>query len=493
MNVTRAWLCLLVVAVLLRFGSLTRHPIWHDEVYTRFFASGYQASDWKPVLFSGEPLPVEQVLAFQRAAPDRGVADTVLGLAADEPQHPPLYYVLVRLWVGLWGDGLFALRALSATVSLLALPAGAWLSLELFGSHRAAQTTAGLLAVSPFFVLYAQEAREYALWSALILACSAALCRALRSGSAGAWALYAGLGALLLYTSFSSVAVLLAHGLFVLLRGGPLRGAVLAWLGCGLLFLPWAAMLWRHWASFRASMAWASVTVVPRSELLSTLALNLTRPVLDLWPDLQTPGAIPGVALGLLLVGLALASLRRAPRDAGLLLGLLFAAPIALLLGPDLLLGGIRSVSTRYLTASLLAMLLALGAWLSAQRPAYSALVLGLGLVSCLHNARQPSVWTKGVSASLPQVAALVNRAPQPLVVGNMERHHPGNLLALCWLLEPDARLQFLPPGAPYTPQQGEVFLFSPIPPFLDDLRQRLQLSPRPLYEDLHLSLWELP
>ena len=32
------------------------------------------------------------------------------GLARLDPQHPPLYYVLARLWVGLFGMGTGALR-----------------------------------------------------------------------------------------------------------------------------------------------------------------------------------------------------------------------------------------------------------------------------------------------------------------------------------------------------------------------------------------------
>lgn len=37
-----------------------------------------------------------------------------------------------------------------------------------------------LIAVSPFHVLYAQEAREYSLWTVTILLSSAALLRAMR-------------------------------------------------------------------------------------------------------------------------------------------------------------------------------------------------------------------------------------------------------------------------------------------------------------------------
>ena len=76
-------------------------------------------------------------------------------------QHPPLYYLLLHLWMRL-GDGEAVVRALSALCSTLTIPA-----LYLLG-HRLAGCRVGLLAalilaISPFHVYFAQEARMYAL------------------------------------------------------------------------------------------------------------------------------------------------------------------------------------------------------------------------------------------------------------------------------------------------------------------------------------------
>ncbi|MFT7520209.1 MAG: putative membrane protein, partial [Kiritimatiellia bacterium] len=46
----------IVLGIALRFVALDHQIFWHDEVYSRFFAAGYQAADWKPALFTGEIL-----------------------------------------------------------------------------------------------------------------------------------------------------------------------------------------------------------------------------------------------------------------------------------------------------------------------------------------------------------------------------------------------------------------------------------------------------
>ncbi len=98
---------------------------------------------------------------------ERSIQLIVEGAAGDI--HPPLYYLLLSLWRGMFGAGETALRGLSAVLGI-GLVALAWgLGRCLFGI-RAGLAAAALLAVSPFAVYYSQEARMYALlalWAAL--------------------------------------------------------------------------------------------------------------------------------------------------------------------------------------------------------------------------------------------------------------------------------------------------------------------------------------
>jgi uncharacterized membrane protein len=46
---------------------------------------------------------------------------------------PPLYYMLLSVWMNLVGDGPAATQALSVAVALLAIPGGLWAGWSLFG------------------------------------------------------------------------------------------------------------------------------------------------------------------------------------------------------------------------------------------------------------------------------------------------------------------------------------------------------------------------
>jgi mannosyltransferase len=85
----------------------------------------------------------------------------MLGWLTRIDQHPPLYYLLLHLWMCL-GDGEAVVRALSALCSTLTIPVIYLLGRRLAG-HGVGLLAALILAVSPFHVYFAQEARMYAL------------------------------------------------------------------------------------------------------------------------------------------------------------------------------------------------------------------------------------------------------------------------------------------------------------------------------------------
>lgn len=495
-------LCL-ALGVGLRFYGLGDKLLWHDELATRVFAAGYTVDEWQKALYGGRIFDVSEALHFQRHNPERSVAAGIRGLAEDDPQHPPLYYVLTRIWVGLFGDALATLRAMSALFGVLTLFSVYWWAWELFRDRAVAGTSAALLSASPFFVLYAQEAREYALWALWTSLSSACLLMALRTQRRGAWALYSLLTVLSLYTSFSSASVILAHIGFLLWRERlrpttPVaQASFVSMAAAALVFLPWGYNLYRQWDAFQITMRWSREIIIPQAALLRILGQNTSRTLVDFWPELTTP--LSFVVMGL-AVTLALVAwvhlLRRGPPEKVLLL-LMFVVPIGMLLGPDLLFGGIRSISMRYLTPAWLALLLVLGFLLSQPAPAWRGLrvlVLMVAFASAALNAEQQVVWTKATSVLLPQVAERINAEPRALLVGNRERHSAGNLMALCRLLKPGTQLQWL--DAPkekawVMPKDvGTIFLFNPIPDYRMAMEQREQVKTRLLLEDHFTQLW---
>jgi mannosyltransferase len=79
-------------------------------------------------------------------------------------QHPPLYYTLLHFWMLLLGDGPAIVRSLSALFGVLTIPVVYLLGRRLAPEHEQVGLLAALLlALSPFHVRLAQEARMYTL------------------------------------------------------------------------------------------------------------------------------------------------------------------------------------------------------------------------------------------------------------------------------------------------------------------------------------------
>lgn len=161
--------------------------------------------------------------------------------------HPPLYFLLQRLWWFAVGDGEFVMRYTSVLVGTLGV-AFIYLLGRALGGPLAGLLAALFLAVSPFAVSWSQEMRMYIGASA---AATAALWAALRTWQTGRrrhWGLYVLAAATGLWLLYLSVSVLIIANLAFLWvwveRRLPLR-AVLRWAAAQalvvLLYLPWLA------------------------------------------------------------------------------------------------------------------------------------------------------------------------------------------------------------------------------------------------------------
>ncbi len=78
-----------------------------------------------------------------------------------EDYHPPLYYLMLHGWSRLFGSNAVALRSLSVVGSVLAIPL-VWRLANDLGGRRVAILSALWIALSPYHIWYAQEARGYA-------------------------------------------------------------------------------------------------------------------------------------------------------------------------------------------------------------------------------------------------------------------------------------------------------------------------------------------
>lgn len=182
---------------------------------------------------------------------------------------PPLYYMLLHVWMAAVGSGEGATHGLSVGFAVLCVPAAWWGARGLAGT-RAAWMAAVLAAFHPFLTFYAQETRMYALAALLALLFASCWARAFAIGDRRHLIPTALAGAALLYTHNWAIFLLAGSvvGIGALWWGATarralIRDAALAYGGIGLLYLAWVPTL-----LFQAAHTGAPWALKPGTEQL---------------------------------------------------------------------------------------------------------------------------------------------------------------------------------------------------------------------------------
>ncbi|NEQ41449.1 MAG: glycosyl transferase family 39, partial [Okeania sp. SIO3I5] len=117
---------LLIIAITLgigfRFFHLDKKVYWYDEVHTSLRVAGFNRANIDQELFQNQIIPAQQLQKYQQIQPQSTFIGTLKSLAFENPHHPPLYYLMARLWMQTFGGSLTASRSLPALISLLSLP-----------------------------------------------------------------------------------------------------------------------------------------------------------------------------------------------------------------------------------------------------------------------------------------------------------------------------------------------------------------------------------
>jgi hypothetical protein len=159
--------------------------------------------------------------------------------------NPPLYYLLLHLWMTAFGSSESATHSLSLLFGLLTVPVGMWAGWTLFG-RRAGLIAAVLFAFNGWLTNYAQETRMYELMALLGIFATVAFIHAFVNRRRRYAFLFAASLALMLYThswgvfvAVGSLAALVPAYLISDDRRLLVRDAVFAFVGAGILYLPW--------------------------------------------------------------------------------------------------------------------------------------------------------------------------------------------------------------------------------------------------------------
>lgn len=260
-----AFFGILLVATLLRCTGITFDSLWLDEGYQSLVGA---CGHGQPDLLSPRKEPF--LFRFEKPAS----ADRMLRHFREvDPLCPPLYSLTLNRWMSYFGDSDAAIRSLSVVASVLSV-----LSVTILGTivlgPQAGLLSGAIMAVSPYDVHYAQEARMYgfvSLFSAL--SCGSLL---VYIGTKCGWQLFWDPGKnkagerfswiWLIAYALASWALINSHytGLFILLAQGLCSTLFLlvtrqwrlywqlclAWLGIAVLWLPWLPMFFQS-ASIR--------------------------------------------------------------------------------------------------------------------------------------------------------------------------------------------------------------------------------------------------
>ncbi|MDQ3936515.1 MAG: glycosyltransferase family 39 protein, partial [Actinomycetota bacterium] len=358
----------LFLGVVVRFTTVS--PLWLDEAQTVALAN----------------LPL---------------GDIVEGLRHDGA--PPLFYFLLHGWMRIFGDGDLAVRFLPGLFSVACLPL-AWRVGKRVGGRTVATSFLVLLALSPFAVHYATEARMYSMAMLLVLAGGLALANLLERPSLALSAAVALItGALLLthYYALYTVAAVGAVLAWYAWRGEErteARRALVSMAAGSLLFLPWVPVL-----LYQAAHTGAPWSTTPD---LGGLANPLTVPLGE------------GVA-AVLVTGVALVGLRRAGTEAWTLAVALLAAGVAAWAGAQLE----PSWADRYMTVFAGPVILLAGAGLAAAGRVGVVVLSAAVLLWCLDGAPETKSNAREVARHLrPGDLVIVTHPEQTPVL----RHYAG-------------------------------------------------------------------
>ena len=209
--------------LILRVRALDFQPLWWDEGYSLFFATR------------------DVVTMLERTAVDI---------------HPPLYYVLLHVWLQLIGKDAIAARLFSVLVGTATIPL-VFVFARTLVSARVALTAALVFALAPLHIYYSQEVRMYGLVTLLALAAWCFFVRLLHAPpgnphTARLAVLYIVTTVAALYTQYYATFIVVAHIVVVMWHiwqerhstndrktRTPLVHWIVAWSGIALLYLPW--------------------------------------------------------------------------------------------------------------------------------------------------------------------------------------------------------------------------------------------------------------
>ncbi len=203
---------LCVLYVLLRLWHLTDSCLWFDEIFSIHAAE----HDWKNLFW----------------------------FVAQDLIHPPLFYVLLKIWITVGGAGLFWLRFFPVFFSILAVVPFLLLCRQIKLSLPTIALALTFFAVNGSLIKYAQEVRMYSLLLCFGLFSLWLFVRLLSIGKGVSFLIIVNIA--LVYTHYFGWFVVAAEVLATVILARERLKEIFLMLGAALLsFAPWIYAVWQ--------------------------------------------------------------------------------------------------------------------------------------------------------------------------------------------------------------------------------------------------------
>ncbi|MGL4375348.1 MAG: glycosyltransferase family 39 protein, partial [Microcoleaceae cyanobacterium] len=376
-----------------------------------------------------------------------------------------------------------------------------------------------LIAVSPLHLLYAQEARQYSLWTVTILLSNAAFLRALRVKTTRSWIIYGITMALNLYTHSLSILMGIMHSIYFLGIGGFRQQKILisyflTWLGIIIAWMPWLWVIIKNLETTHDRVSWMEIKNT-KIGLLTSFLKPITLGFIDLTELLKSSHklihlfSLIAIFLFLVLIGYSLYFIvRNTSKKSWLFIVLLIGFGGLDFLLVDFIFGGIRSLVPRYLIPYYL------GIHLAVTQMIYQKIIspislqkkLGLGILVMLISSslisssvisQQECSSSRQFSCDNIEISRIINKYSEPLIISDdiSIPTNLGQLFSLSYKLNPQVRLLLV--NSPSQLKQThlvfpDIFLYNVSPILREEIARSRPFQIQSVYQGNNLKLEKL-
>ena len=204
----------------LRVTNLDKHGIFLDEKATLLISQGMamEGNSQKDCFYT----PNKTTFTPQEFWSPKTIEDFYDSIRRSDIGNSPFYYLLLHIWIKLFGMSDFSVRFMSVLFSCATIILLFVFIKEHFKNIKLAILGAFLMAIEPFFIAMSQQTRNYSMTFFLTLLTTHIFLKIIKNEEQNVknyklYGVYGILSALCLLSHFLTATIFMAHGLYVLL------------------------------------------------------------------------------------------------------------------------------------------------------------------------------------------------------------------------------------------------------------------------------------